>query len=75
MDFTTPITSAADAEGFLFQLYQHGLHFHPDENAHNVACFSPSDADAVNERMDEVHIFLADPCAYLLDLIQSTDRS
>jgi hypothetical protein len=82
MDCHTPITSAADAEGFLFQLYQHGLNFHPDDDAHDVVngatglpLFTSADADAINARMDEVHTFLADPCDYLLDLIASTDRN
>jgi hypothetical protein len=80
MDYVTPITSAADAEGFLFQLVQHGRAFHPDDDARNIlngASGQPlfTDADAINERMDEVHTFMADPCAYLLDLTTSTDRS
>jgi hypothetical protein len=82
MNYSTPITSAADAEGFLFQLYQHGRHFHPDDNAHDIIngatgqpLFTYAEAEQVNNRMYEVHIFMADPCAYLLDLTTSTDRS
>jgi hypothetical protein len=82
MNYNTPITSAADAEGFLFQLYQLGLSFHPEDNAQDVIngatgrpLFTYADAEQINNRMYEVHIFMADPCAYLLDLTTSTDRS
>jgi hypothetical protein len=81
MNYSTPITSAADAEGFLFQLYQHGREFHPEDNAHDIIngatgqpLFTAADADLINERMEEVFTFIVDPCAYLLDLITSTDR-
>jgi len=82
MDYTTPIASAADAEGFLFQLYQLGLSFHPENNAHHIIngatgqpLFTFAEAEQINNRMYEVHIFMADPCAYLLDLTTSTDRN
>lgn len=79
--FTTPITTTADAEGFLFQLHDLGLSFHPEDDAHGIICaktgesvFTPAEADAINERMEEVFLHMADPCAYLLDLLTSTDR-
>jgi hypothetical protein len=81
MNYTTPITNTADAEGFLFQLVQHGRSFHPEDNAHDIIngatgqpLFTAADADLINERMEEVHTFMPDPCAYLLDLTTSTDR-
>jgi hypothetical protein len=82
MDYTTPITSAADAEGFLFQLVQLGLSFHPEDNAHDIVngatgqpLFTAADADLINERMEEVFTFIVDPCEYLLNLTTSTDRN
>jgi hypothetical protein len=82
MNYSTPIASTADAEGFLFQLVQHGRDFHPEDNAHDIIngatgqpLFTAADADLINERMEEVHTFIADPCAYLLDLTTSTDRN
>jgi hypothetical protein len=82
MNYATPIASAADAEGFLFQLYQLGLSFHPEDNAHSIIngatgqpLFTFGEADLINERMEEVHTFMADPCAYLLDITTSTDRN
>ena len=82
MDYSTPITSTAEAEGFLFQLVQHGLNFHPEDNAHDIIngatgqpLFTTAEADLINERVDEVHTFMPDPCAYILDLTTSTDRS
>lgn len=82
MNYSTPITSAADAEGFLFQLVQHGRAFHPEDNAHDIISgatgqplFTSADAALINERMEEVHTFMADPCEYLLNLTTSTDRS
>ena len=79
--FTTPITTTADAEGFLFQMYQHGLDFHPEDNPADIIdtrtgqpLFTPAEADAVSERMEEVFMHMVDPCEYLLDLINSTDR-
>jgi hypothetical protein len=80
MNYAAPITSTADAEGFLFQLYQLGLSFHPEDDAHDIVntqgrIFTPDQADQINERMEEVHTFLADPCAYLLDITTSTDRN
>ncbi len=82
MDFNTPLRTIADAEGFLFQLYQLGLSFHPENNAHHIIngatgqpLFTFGEADLINERMEEVHTFMADPCAYLLDITTSTDRN
>ena len=80
MNYATPITSAAEAEGFLFQLYQLGLSFHPEDDAHDVVnaqgrIFTPVQADLINQRMEEVHAFMADPCGYVLNLTTSTDRS
>jgi hypothetical protein len=82
MKYTTPITSAADAEGFLFQLHQEGLLFHPDDDAHDIIngatgqpLFTAADADLINERMEEVFTFIVDPCEYLLNLTTSTDRN
>ena len=82
MNYTIPIQSASDAKGFLFQLVQHGRAFHPEDNAHDIIngatgqpLFTAADADLINDRMGEVHTFMADPCAYLLDLTTTTDRS
>lgn len=79
--YTTPITTTADAEGFLFQLHDLGLAFHPEDDAAEVisnktgaALFTPDEAAAINERMEEVFQHMADPCAYLLNLMYSTDR-
>ena len=82
MDFNTPLRTIADAEGFLFQLVQLGLIFHPEDNAHDIIngatgqpLFTAADADLINERMEEVHTFIVDPCEYLLNLTTSTDRN
>jgi hypothetical protein len=82
MNYTTPIQSTEDAEGFLFQLVQHGRHFHPEDDAQDIIngatgepLFTYAEAEQVNNRMYEVYTFMADPCAYLLDLTTSTDRS
>ena len=79
--FTTPITTTADAEGFLFQMHDLGLSFHPEDDAREIInsktgqpLFTPAEAEAVDARMDEVFLLMADPCGYLLDLIYSTDR-
>jgi len=78
--FTTPIANTADAEGFLFQLHDLGLSFHPEDSAASVVdsktgnlLFTTAEASAIDERMDEVFQYMADPCAYLLDL-SWTDR-
>jgi hypothetical protein len=82
MKYTTPIASAADAEGFLFQLVQHGREFHPENNAHHIIngatgqpLFTFGEADLINKRMEEVFTFIVDPCEYLLNLTTSTDRN
>ena len=82
MNYSTPIASTADAEGFLFQLVQHGREFHPEDNARDIIngatgqpLFTAADADLINERMEEVFTFIVDPCEYLLNLTTSTDRS
>lgn len=79
--FTTPITTTADAEGFLFQMHDLGLSFHPEDDARGIIntktgqpLFTPAEADAINARMEEVFFYMVDPCAYLLDLTTSTDR-
>jgi hypothetical protein len=80
MTYTDPITTPAEAEAFLWQLYDAGLSFHPEDDAATIVradgapLFSPADATAVNERMAEVFEQLADPCAYLLGLIEAADR-
>ncbi len=79
--FTTPITSTADAEGFLFQLHDMGLSFHPDDapasivDAQGQPVFTDAQAQAIADRMEEVFFWMVDPCEYLLNLIHSTDRS
>jgi hypothetical protein len=79
--FTTPITTTADAEGFLFQLHDLGLSFHPENDAAEIinsktgaALFTPDEANAINDRMEEVFFYMVDPCEYLLSLTH-TDRS
>lgn len=79
--FTAPITNTADAEGFLFQMHDLGLSFHPEDNPADIIdtrtgqpLFTPAEVEAVNERINEVFMYMADPCGYLLDLIYSTDR-
>lgn len=81
--FTTPINSFADAEGFLFQLHQLGMAFHPEDNPHDVVngptgrpLFTHAEAEAVALRVSEVYQHMDDPCAYLLDLTYpATDES
>lgn len=79
--FTTPITNTGAAEIFLFQLHDLGLSFHPEDNAQSIinaksgeAVFTTEEAVAINARMEEVFMYLDDPCDYLLNLIYSTDR-
>lgn len=74
--FTTPIRSEQDAEGFLFQLHQQGLSFHPEDRAETIIktttgerVFTDAEAVEVNARMDEVFGFMDDPCEFLLDLM------
>jgi hypothetical protein len=71
--YTTPIKSAADAEGFFFQLHQLGLLFHPEDNPSEVVnkngpIFTPDQAKHLNDRLDEVYEVMLDPCAYCLTL-------
>lgn len=78
--FLTPICSESDGHGFLFQLYQLGLSYHPEDNAREVVrrggerVFTDSEAAALNLRMFEAFEHVADPCAFLLDLMHGTDR-
>lgn len=82
VDYSTPINSPADAEGFLFQLHQAGKLFHPDDNPATVIrstgepLFTPTEAALVAQRMDEVFEQLDDPSDYALTLTNpETDRN
>lgn len=75
--FSTPIRSQSDAEGFIFQIVQHGLSFHPEDDAHDIIrsgtdqpLFSPEDAALVNQRREELFEYLDDPCSTMLDTIE-----
>ena len=79
--FTTKIKSVNDAEIFFFNLWQLGLDYHPEDNAHDVIngktkkpLFTKDEADLMNQRMEESFIYMDDPCEYLLDLMYKTDR-
>lgn len=80
MTYADPITTPAEAETFLWQLYDAGLSFHPEDDAATIVrangarLFSPADAIAINARMVEVFEHLEDPCAYVLGLIEAADR-
>ena len=62
------------AKKFLDKLYEDGLMYHPEDDAHEILTdngelFSADEADLLNERMDEIWGILDDPCEYVLKLI------
>lgn len=80
--FSTPISSQDDAEGFLFQMHDSGLSFHPEDNPADIInssgkyLFDALEAELLRQRMYEVYQFLADPCEYLLSLMATaTDET
>lgn len=62
------------AKGFFDKLYEDGLLYHPEDDAYDICTsegplFTLTEADLLNERMDEVYRVLEDPCEYVLKLI------
>lgn len=74
--FSTPIRSQSDAEGFIFQLIQQGLSFHPEDDAQDIIrsgtdqpLFNPEDAVLINQRREELFEYLDDPCETMLEMM------
>jgi len=66
------------AKKFLDKLYEDGLMYHPEDDAHEIITnegelFTADEADLLNERMDEVFGILDDPCEYVLKLISENE--
>jgi len=62
------------AKEFFDKLYEDGLLYHPEDDAYDICnsegpLFTLTEADLLNERMDEVYRVLEDPCEYVLKLI------
>ncbi len=71
-NWLAPITTADQARQHLQTLVDNGLSYHPEDDALDVVgkfcgqrLFSPEEADALNDRMLEVVLFL-DPIEFLL---------
>lgn len=78
--FTTPITSANDAEAWFFDMDQQGLVFHPEDdpssivrNIDGVRLFTDDEAAALRDRIDECYMYLDDPCATALAIVRGPD--
>lgn len=70
----TPIQTEADAEGFFFCLDQDGKLFHPEDDPATVVnasgrVFTDEQAELLRERITEVYEVMAEPCAYILGLL------
>ena len=77
--FTVHIHREDQAKDFLDKLYEDGLMYHPEDDAHDIITnegelFSADEADLLNERMDEIWGILDDPCEYVLELIRKYDE-
>ena len=67
------------AKKFLDKLYEDGLMYHPEDDAHDIITnegmlFTADEADLLNERMNEVFGVLDDPCKHVLELIRKYDE-
>ena len=67
------------AKEFLDKLYEDGLMYHPEDDAHDIITnegmlFTADEADLLNERMDEIWGILDDPCEHVLELIRKYDE-
>lgn len=72
--FTTPITSLAEARDFLTYLHEQGLSYHPDDQASDCIghLVTAQEAEEIEARMEEVYIQAwpegEDPCSHILNL-------
>ena len=63
------------AEQFFSKMYEDGILFHPEDDAHTIMnhddtpLFTNDEAILINERMDEIWDVVEDPCNYVLRLI------
>tara|TARA_R110002012_G_scaffold189097_1_gene356280 strand:- start:361 stop:636 length:276 start_codon:yes stop_codon:yes gene_type:complete len=72
--FMVHIHREDQAKKFLDKLYEDGLMYHPEDDAHDIITnegklFTADEADLLNERMGEIFGILDDPCEYVLELI------
>ena len=68
--FMVHIHREEQAKEFLDKLYEDGLMYHPEDDAHDIITnegelFTADEADLLNERMDEIWGILDDPCEYV----------
>ena len=72
--FTTPITSLAEARDFLTYLHEQGLSYHPEDQASDCIghLVTAQEAEEIEARMEEVYIQAwpegEDPCSHILNL-------
>ena len=76
--FKVHINKENQAKEFLDKLYEDGLMYHPEDDAHEIITnegmlFTADEADLLNERMDEIWGILDDPCEYVLKLISENE--
>ena len=76
--FMVHIHREDQAKGFLDKLYEDGLMYHPEDDAHEIITnegelFTADEADLLNERMNEIWGILDDPCEYVLKLISKNE--
>ena len=69
MNHTTPITSAAEAEAYIRELYTNGLLFHFDDPLEDIGIFTAEEIPSINKRIDELFEYLADPFDLAVDLV------
>ena len=79
MNYAKPIKSEQDAADFFYDLHATDRIFHPDDDpagiirtATGAPLFTPAECVNLRLRMEEVHIYMADPCAYILDEFDPT---
>ena len=73
MNFHNPIKSQNDAEQFFYDLENEGLLFHPEDdpatiiNDQGKLIFASDDVELINQRIDEVYMFMVDPCEFIIN--------
>ena len=73
--FKQPITDYDQAAKFLLQLNADNLIFHPEDDPATIIdlqgnyIFTSIEAEAINDRMEEVWLYMEDPCEFILNEI------
>jgi|TARA_B100001750_G_C15469386_1_gene578946 hypothetical protein len=69
-DYSVPLKTVNDCEGFIKNLHKEGKLFHLDDDPSDIGIFTDEECDNLNERLTEIFELMDDPFDLCVELTE-----